>query len=627
MLGNTNQLSRCRAILAAVTLVVPLLGASIGGAAPALAATATRTAAAVAGSDCAAPVRGAALSRAGWVASSNTHPTSADAPANALDGNPATGFRTDEPQAGGLFFEVDLGSRQTFDELAMDSPSSPSDYARGYYIEVSDNASSWTIVANCTGTATPQVVSFPSQTARYVAVALAASNPNWWSIDEFNLYTAAGAPPAITSPANLVLQAGTYGAFTVTTSGSPTAALSESGALPPGVVFQANANGTATISGSPPANAAGTYQVTITASNGVGNPAVQHLVVNIGGAAVITSPASLVLQTNVYRAFTVTASGSPTPALTESGTLPPGMVFHANGNGTATISGAPPASASSTYVVTITASNGVGHPAVQYLVISFYERTAGYWLATANGQVYGLGGANSYGGAPTSAAPVVGIAGTPSAEGYWVATANGSVSAHGVARYYGDLPGLGKHVSDIVAIAPTSDGEGYYLVGADGGFFTFGDARFHGSLPGVGVHVHDVVGMVATPGGAGYMLVGSDGGVFTFGTSHFYGSLPGQGHHVHDIRAILPSSTARGYVLVGSDGGVFNFGSGVKFYGSLPSIGVRVSDIVGIALTPDDGGYYMAGANGHVYGFGNAHPWAEPADLSSNLPVAAIAGT
>jgi hypothetical protein len=72
---------------------------------------------------------------------------------------------------------------------------------------------------------------------------------------------------------------------------------------------------------------------------------------------------------------------------------------------------------------------------------------------------------------------------------------------------------------------------------------------------------------------------------------------------------------------------VFNFGSGVKFYGSLPGIHVKTSDVVGIALTPDDGGYYMAGADGHVYGFGDAHSWAEPAGLSSNLPVAAIAGT
>jgi hypothetical protein len=97
--------------------------------------------------------------------------------------------------------------------------------------------------------------------------------------------------------------------------------------------------------------------------------------------------------------------------------------------------------------------------------------------------------------------------------------------------------------------------------------------------------------------------------------------------HVHDVRAILPSSTGNGYILVGSDGGAFTFGTGVNFHGSLPGEGVRVADIVGIALSPDNGGYYMAGADGHVFGFGDAQAGAEPPGLTSNLPVAAIAGT
>jgi hypothetical protein len=253
----------------------------------------------------------------------------------------------------------------------------------------------------------------------------------------------------------------------------------------------------------------------------------------------------------------------------------------------------------------------------------------GYWLATANGQVYGNGAAQSFGNVATSAVtgPVVGIAATPTTKGYWVVTANGMVSAFGDAQFYGDLPDLGKHVKDIVAIAPTSNGEGYYLVGADGGFFTFGDAKFAGSLPGIHIHVHDVVGMVATPSGAGYLLVGADGGVFSFGQSHFYGSLPGIHKNVHDIRAILPSSAGTGYILVGADGGAFTFGSGVRFYGSLPGEGVRVANIVGIALTPDNAGYYMAGSDGHVYTFGDAQAAPQAAGLTSNLPVAAIAGT
>ena len=677
--------------------------------------------------NCAAIASGTALGRSGWVASTNAHPGSADAPANALDGNPATRFSTDAPQAAGQFLEVDLGAKQTFDELEMSVPGSPTDYARGFYVEVSDNSSSWATVASCTGTATPEVVSFPAQTAQYVAVVLTAADTNWWSVDELDLYTATGAAPVITSAASLLVLAGQGNVFTIAATGTPTPALAESGALPPGLVFHAYTNGTATISGTPPANATGTYNVAITATNGVGSPAVQHLVVTLGTAPVITSASAWRVLPGRYNAFTVTTTGSPAPHLSESGTLPPGLVFHANANGTATISGTPPTGATGTYVLTITALNGVVRAAIQHLVVTLAATTAtttsvsssanpasvgqavtytarvspvpnggsvsftadgaaiagctnvalstatgqatcsatypsmgrrqvqasysghapfgpsasgaynelvnlaapGYWLATANGQVYGLGAAQSFGSAATSATtgPVVGMAASPSTKGYWVVTANGRVSAFGDARFYGDLPSLGKHVSDVVAIAPTTDGRGYYLVGADGGFFTFGDARFHGSVPGLGFHVKDVVGVVATPSGQGYLLVGADGGVFTFGTTRFYGSLPGLGKHVHDIRAILPSSTGMGYILVGADGGAFNFGSGARFHGSLPGEGVKVSDVVGIALTPDNGGYYMAGADGHVYNFGDANPFGEPVGLASNLPVAAIAGT
>ncbi len=714
-------------IVATLAIMAGFLAPTISPAAAATTTTTTTTTitttTTVPGSNCSASVSGTAFDRTSWVASSNAPSSSADAPADALDGDLTTRFSTNEDQAPGLYFEVDLGSAETFDALKMSAPNSPNDYARGYDVEVSTDAGSWTTVAACTGTATPQTVGFSAQTARYVKVVLnAASTTNWWSIDEFNLYGA----PVITSASAWSVVPGQADSFTVTTTGAPVPALGLTGTLPPGLTFKDNDNGTATISGTPLSGARGSYAVTVTASNGVGSPAVQHLALTLGAAPVITSASAWRVVPGQANTFTVTTTGTPVPALSLTGTLPPGLAFKDNGNGTATISGTPPASARGNYEVTITATNGVGTAALQYLVmtvggvrtttslsssanqasvgqsvtytarvvpvpnggtvnflanggaiagcsqvpvdtsngeatcstkyLSIGSRSvqasysgdaafgpsasavhtevvnqpgAGYWLASANGAVYGLGAAPWLGGMTTSATtgPVVGIAATPSAKGYWVVTANGSVSAFGDAKFYGDLPNLGKHVSDVVAIAPTTDGEGYYLVGADGGFFTFGNAKFHGSLPGIHLRVKDVVGVVATPGGSGYLLVGSDGGVFTFGTTHFYGSLPGIGKHVHDIRAILPSSTGRGYILVGSDGGVFNFGTGAKFHGSLPGEYVSVSDIVGIALTPDDGGYWMAGTDGHVYAFGDAQVWAEPAALPANLPVAAIAGT
>ena len=56
--------------------------------------------------------------------------------------------------------------------------------------------------------------------------------------------------PAITSVReHLSVTVGTAGSFTVTTTGYPTSALSESGALPSGVTFVDNGNDTASLAG------------------------------------------------------------------------------------------------------------------------------------------------------------------------------------------------------------------------------------------------------------------------------------------------------------------------------------------------------------------------------------------
>jgi len=553
------------AMVATLAMVGGFLALTISPASAATATTttavpaATTTTTAVPGSNCSAPVSGTALDRTGWSATTNAPSSVADAPGNALDGNFSTRFSTNERQAPGMAFRVDLGSAVAFDELAMRSPNSPDDYARGYDVMVSTNNSSWTTVAACTGTASPEIVSFPTQTARWVRVVLtAASATHWWSIDEFDLYTNAPAPST-----------------TTTTSSAAATATSLSSSANPVPVGQAV-----------------TYTVKVTP------------VPNGGTVNFFDNGAPI---TGCHKVSVNATTGEAACSATYSASGRHGVQAFYSGD-----------------VLFKSSSSDV-----LVEVVNLALPAPGYWLATANGQVYGLGAAQSFGGVTTSGTtnPVVGIATTPTAKGYWVVTANGSVGAFGNAKFYGDLPDLGKHVTDVVAIAPTTDGRGYYLVGADGGFFTFGDAKFHGSLPGIHIHVKDVVGVVATPSGKGYLLVGSDGGVFTFGSTRFYGSLPGLGKHVHDIRAILPSSTGLGYILVGADGGAFNFGTGAKFHGSLPGEHVTVSDIVGIALTPDDGGYWMAGASGHVFGFGDAQVWAEPGGLASNLPVAAIAGT
>jgi hypothetical protein len=157
----------------------------------------------------------------------------------------------------------------------------------------------------------------------------------------------------------------------VQTSGNPTASIGKSGALPNGVTFVDNGNGTATVAGTPAAGSAGSYPLTITASNGVSPNATQNFTLTVNQAPAITSANNTSFQVGTAGTFTVTTTGSPTPSVSDGGaTLPSGVTFVDNGNGTATLAGTPAAGSSGTYSFTITASNGVSPNATQSFTLT-----------------------------------------------------------------------------------------------------------------------------------------------------------------------------------------------------------------------------------------------------------------
>src|SRR5207248_2636983 len=96
--------------------------------------------------------------------------------------------------------------------------------------------------------------------------------------------------PTIASGDHATFTVGTAGSFTVRTTGAPTPAITAGGALPAGVTFTDNGNGTATLAGTPGAGTGGTYSFTITAANGVGSPATQTFTLTVNQAPAITSP-------------------------------------------------------------------------------------------------------------------------------------------------------------------------------------------------------------------------------------------------------------------------------------------------------------------------------------------------
>jgi hypothetical protein len=84
----------------------------------------------------------------------------------------------------------------------------------------------------------------------------------------------------------------------------------------------------------------------------------------------ITSASKASFTTGRSASFTVRASGFPSPELSESGKLPKGIVFKPGSRAAGTLSGAPGTGTAGTYRITLTAANGIGHPADQSFVLT-----------------------------------------------------------------------------------------------------------------------------------------------------------------------------------------------------------------------------------------------------------------
>jgi len=506
------------------------------GAPAAMAADGTTTTTTAIPYNCSAAASGTELGRSSWVAATNAPASQADAPANALDGNLASRFSTNEDQAAGLFFQVDLGTASTFDRLAMFSPNSPNDYARAYDVDVSNDGQSWTTVAACTGNGAAEIVAFPAQTARYVRVELTkADSSYWWSIDEFDLYSNAPAPTTTTS---------------TTTREVATSTSLSSSANPVTVGDQVTY--TATVSPVPNGGTLSFFTAGGAAIAGCTNIAVGTKT----GAATCSS--SYLSSGDIWVKAVYSGNGDLKPsssgAYKQVVNLPaPGYwLVTSNGQvyamGSARVLGAVPTSAATGPVVGIAATiDGQG-----------------YWVVTANGTVTALGDAKFYGDLPNlgkHVSDIVAIAPTSDGQGYYLVGADGGFFTFGDAKFHGSLPGAKIHVRDIVGMVSSPNGAGYLLVGADGGVFTFGNSRFYGSLPGLGKHVTDIRAILPSSTGQGYILVGSDGGAFTFGTGvRFHGSLPGEGVRTSDIVGIALTPDDGGYYMASAGGMVYSFG-------------------------------------------------------------------
>jgi hypothetical protein len=151
--------------------------------------------------------------------------------------------------------------------------------------------------------------------------------------------------PAITSANATTFRIGTAGTFTVTTTGVPTPTLIETGALPSGVTFADNGNGTGTLSGTPAAGTAGSYAITFKAHNGAGTDATQSFTLTVTAAQLIITTTSLPDgQQGVAYSANMTFSGGTPPVNWQltGGAFPNGVTLNASSgliSGTPTSSG------------------------------------------------------------------------------------------------------------------------------------------------------------------------------------------------------------------------------------------------------------------------------------------------
>lgn len=174
--------------------------------------------------------------------------------------------------------------------------------------------------------------------------------------------------PAITSATSATFSPNQAGSFTVTSTGFPAPALSILGELPSGVTFNSS---TGVVSGTPAAGSSGTYNLNFIASNGVGANAVQNFALTVGTGAplapAITSASSAMFTAGSAGSFTVTATGTPAPTFSASGTLPAGVTFN---GATGVLSGTPGAGSAGVYEVTFKATNGTTPNASQNFTLT-----------------------------------------------------------------------------------------------------------------------------------------------------------------------------------------------------------------------------------------------------------------
>ena len=253
----------------------------------------------------------------------------------------------------------------------------------GYYTIVISH----TYPTSAAGTTPPLVLTLDDNTTQTFSPPAGPPNPPViiggvsypWNMLGQTIQLGANQAPQITSANTTTFNLNTAGTFSVVATGSPVPTISESDTLPSWLHFTDNGDGTGTLSGTPTSTTGSPIIIHFTAKNGISPNASQTFTLNLKAVPVapqITSANTINLTNGTAGSFKINTTGSP-PVNTikvVTGTLPVGLSFHDNGDGTATISGTPNVQGLSagqlfSSSLGIVASNGVAPDAPQLLTI------------------------------------------------------------------------------------------------------------------------------------------------------------------------------------------------------------------------------------------------------------------
>jgi uncharacterized protein (DUF1800 family)/sugar lactone lactonase YvrE len=153
----------------------------------------------------------------------------------------------------------------------------------------------------------------------------------------------------------------------------------------PAALSATQLNATANVAGtfvySPPAGTVltggtQTLSVQFNPSNANYASSTASVVLTVLEALNITSASATTFAGGTFDTFTVASVGFPTPTLSETGTLPAGLTFTDNGDGTGTLQGTPASGMSGTFNLSFTAQNGSSANAVQSFTLTLAQVSA-----------------------------------------------------------------------------------------------------------------------------------------------------------------------------------------------------------------------------------------------------------